>query len=236
VWWASRASVDVYLGSRLTAVALAGSPIAHQPVDGLSAALNAAIHLMGSETQPRRLNLWLSGGLCRPFLLPERSALKSPTEVRELAMGVAPQRTGLASECEVWLDDKNPLSPVVAVERAVLEEIKRTFATHWRRAAVRPWWSNVHRMAIAEVAGIVAFGLQDCDSVTVLTGRGEEFTWAGVSSPVFDKTTGNAAWARAMVHQTAEHGATKLYRIRVGQTEGEPALACAFGRLLEAAR
>lgn len=129
---------------------------------------------------PRRVEIYLSGALCRPFLLPELPPLSRGEQL--LAINAAARkRTGFPDDLQVWLspvleDEKlegrsHQLGAAMPANllRSVVSSIKR--ASGLKLGSVQPVWSLALRVALAsdEVVSPTPDMLlvRDCDSVTL---------------------------------------------------------------------
>ncbi|WP_457356462.1 hypothetical protein [Roseateles sp. P5_D6] len=141
-------------------------------------------HGAGRWWAPSRATIYLSGALCRPFLLPELPPL-SPAE-RQLAIDAAAKaRTGFSEPVQIWL------SPVMnegaiaggahqvgaAIPLQQLRELLASFRklTRVRLVSVQPLWRLALKVALSgERDGHDAPDMllvRDPDSVTVLAGK-----------------------------------------------------------------
>ena len=210
MWWAGSKAHDVYLGTRAVAVCL-GDEVVLGPkaVEGLPAGLAVLSSWLAEAGSRCRLRVWLSGGLCRPFIAPAVPGVKTRAEVRQVAESIAAQRTGLTGECHVWLDHGklHEACVAVAVHRASLQQLQDCVGPkpyQHRIISIRPWWSEVLRTQLRRHAEIPAMAVQDCDSLTVLAGAGQSFEMATTLAPVTDCETADAALARILLSAGVE--------------------------------
>lgn len=197
-----RPAVDVYVGTRAVVVSERGEPrVVCDAVDFADAV--ALLQTCLAKTSPRRrLRLWLSGGLCRPFLLPGVAGVRGSSEMRNIAAALAPRQTGLEGECVAWVDSGNsPRRIAVAVQRRCLDELHQAVANaaaRHRIISIRPWWAALHGAVVRRDEQTVVVAVQDCDSLTVLAGQAG-FTIANTVTPIVDREAADAALARMLL-------------------------------------
>ena len=80
---------DLYVGSRCLALFEAQSRVWAQAVSGIDEALGALADRLKAQERKLRLRVWLSGGLCRPFLMPAVEGVKGSAELQRVAEEVA---------------------------------------------------------------------------------------------------------------------------------------------------
>ncbi len=214
MWWAGTRPRDLYLGTRAVHVCDGAGVRLSRAVDGWEAALAAGGDFLASDADKHGLRVWLSGGLCRPYLLPEAQSLRNRDEMRKVAAMLAAPRTGLAAPCEIRLDVGRPAGAplAIAIEAQVLERITGVLEGQ-RLRSIGPWWAAVlnHALALPEAPGVLA--VHDCDSLTVLMGRGGQFDRASTSFPMPDRITADATVARAMLSAQPPVGPRQQWRL-----------------------
>ena len=85
MWWAGSKPYDVYLGTRAFAVCR-GVEVQHvQAVAGQHAGIEALGAWLSKGQPRRRLRVWLSGGLCRPFIVREVPGVSGEAEWQRVA-------------------------------------------------------------------------------------------------------------------------------------------------------
>lgn len=213
--WSGGSEFDVYVGTRAIAVSRGVERVLAQQVDSVDAALGALRQWVHEGTERARLRTWLSGGLARPFIVPEIAGVKGNIERQQVARSLAPQHTGLGGDCAVWIDAGSRVA--VAVQETTLERLLALCADAPRAhriASIRPWWSEALRWKLAEEPETTALAAQDCDSLTVLAGRGGGFEVATTLSPVADAETAEAALARQMLSADIAEDRLRLARLR----------------------
>lgn len=243
--------MDVYLGSRALLVADgAGTPLHAQGIegadgvdgfDGFEEAVTALETWLGDRADRPRLRLWLGGALARPFLFKPAAAVRSTDEALRIARALAPERTGLAAPCEVWLDGGADAGIAVALPTVVRERLLRLAAggRPARVAAIRPWWSEPLRAGLARDAATTVVAVQDCEALTVLAGAGGAFTVATTLAPLPAREAAGAALTRLLLAHDVPAGPELVVRLQMQMPRverGEAALACALGSLVELGR
>jgi hypothetical protein len=202
VWWAGSKVYDVYLGTRAVAVCQGAQVLVAEPVDNFDAAEVAFSKWLAGVRSRLRVRVWLSGGLCRPFIVPDVQGVKAHAERLKVAMALAAQQTGLVGECHVWLEQsKTPEASIaVAVQKECLSQILSVVASpscNAKLLSIRPWWSDALRHAVRTHPQVAVLGVQDCDSMTVLVGPGVQYVVASTYSPVTDQPTAQSVLTRA---------------------------------------
>lgn len=212
------ASSDVYLGTKLAAAA--GPQPWHAVVAGFDDGLAQLEHRLGASRsgRPRWLHwvrpgqqLWLSGVLCRPFLLTLPAGAASELDLQRIAAATAPAQTGLDGPCRVWLAPPSGAQARLVV--AVSERVMQACAAAIHRAGyhligVAPWWAGVLNAVLDRTAtpSLELLGVRDCDSLTVLAGQAGQFSSAMTRAPLTDEASAAAAWLRALSGQPVEPG------------------------------
>ncbi|XHS79818.1 hypothetical protein ACFJGW_07510 [Burkholderiaceae bacterium UC74_6] len=147
--------------------------------------------------QSRRfgLRVWLSAGLCRPFLISDVEGAKSAQDWQLVAQTMAEEATGVDGPCEVWLD-RVPAAPrlAVAMRSDAKREIIDALGTHL--LSLRPWWSEVLRQQARLRKDTSAIAIIDCEAVTLLLSEpSSEAAWICARSSSVDTATGDDAQA-----------------------------------------
>lgn len=239
MWWAGAKPIDVYVGTRRVAVLAQERPNFVQPVVGCEQALLVLAEQLQQMGGRRRVRVWLSGGLCRPFIQEQPVGSVTSAEVEKIAFATASQRTGLAAPCRVWIEHRSSAKPRIAVaasETLLLGVKDAAGAAGHVIASLRPWWAEALRHVLASGAtNLAGLGIQDCDSVTVLTGAGGEFANASTFSPVVDIASAKAIVARLALSSSTEQARLPLIRLSDTALESSRSLesSLAFGRFVE---
>ena len=236
MWWVGSRPHDVYLGTRGFAVRAGDGEPVWQETDGLQAGLDAFVAWLGQAQRKAKLRLWLSGGLCRPFVMQAVPGVSGEAEWQRVAVAMAPAQTGLSGPCVVWLSksaQSEAARVAVAVEQQVLQRLQALVedaGTRHRLVSMRPWWSEVLRVALLRDATSPALAVQDCDALTVLAGTGVGFDTATTLSPIADRGSADAALARWLL--TADVAADRMLRVRLSPDLVQaPHASAAFGAL-----
>jgi hypothetical protein len=219
VWWVGSRPHDVYLGTRGFAVCAGDGKPVWQETGRLQAGLDAFVAWLGQVDAKAKLRLWLSGGLCRPFVMQAVPGVSGEAEWQRVAAAMAPMQTGLAGPCEVWLSksaQRKTARVAVAVEQQLLQRLQALVedaGTRHRLISMRPWWSEVLRAALLRDAALPALAVQDCDALTVLAGTGDGFDTATTLTPIADCESAHAALARWLL--TADVAADRMLRAQL---------------------
>jgi len=237
VSWAGSKAVDLYLGTRAVVLCRGAELMSKSAVVGLEAALRTADAQLQQNGRRSRLRVWLSGGLCRPFLMPDIPGVGSSLDLQKVAATMAPARTGLDGDCKVWLDGQKSSAGTLAValQGTVLAQILAGLAPRGRVVSIRPWWAEVLRARLALPAKPGAVGVRDCDSLTVLAGRNDGFDVASVVTPLFDQASSESAWTRALFSADLQSQAAWQARLVIEDRNLQPFAGCALGPLVEVA-
>ena len=188
MWWAGSEPVDhLYLGTREVAWCNSAGLQHMSSVTGLNEGLAVIGKPLAAQSPRlrRRLRIWWSGGLCRPFLLEPPDNLASEEELLQLAAALAPKRSALNAPCRVWMDTavEGKRLVVAVAESTWLACTEMTERAGWQIATAGPWWADALRIGL--VGGpIDAISVRDCDSVTVLGGADDRFERATTYSPI----------------------------------------------------
>lgn len=226
MWWAGSEVHDVYLGTRAVAVCRRVEVLLSQPVDGFEAAL-AELGVWRDKAPVRpKVRIWLSGGLCRPFLLPQVAGVRGAIEQQRMAEVLAPQHTGLTGPCRVEVDaaNKGATRAAVAMEKARLDQLLELFGKH-SPISIRPWWDEVLKSALQRKITPRVVAVQDCDSLTVLIGEAEKssaLTLAKTLSPIVDRETADAALARLLMSADVGDGDVAVGRLILQRPSTSP--------------
>lgn len=239
MWWVGSRPHEVYLGTRGFAVCKGDGEPVWQETDSLRAGLDTFAAWLGQVEPKSKLRLWLSGGLCRPFVMQAVPGVSGDAEWQRVAAAIAPAQTGLAGACEVWLSksgQRGAARVAVAVEQQVLQRLQALVegaGGGHRLVSTRPWWSELLRVALLRDATLPALSVQDCDALTVLAGDGEGFDTATTLTPIADRESADAALARWLL--TAEVAADRMLRAQlapdVAQAPRESSTSSALGAL-----
>lgn len=209
MWWAGSNPLDAYLGTRSTAICRGSERVWSAACSGVDDGLQKLRSQLQSNTARQRIRLWLSGGLCRPFLIQAVAGVRNTAEAQRIADATAPNATGLQGACRVWIESRQPSGARVAVA-AVADVLNAAseLATggRGRVMSVKPWWSEVLRAAMLQSPPPTALSLQDCDSVTILLGQGGQFDVATTVAPVQDAESARTAFARAALSSSVDVG------------------------------
>lgn len=216
MWSVGSEPVHAYLGTRRVMVSGAAG-MQSQAVNGLAEALDALRTQMQDLGKRSRLRLWLSGGLCRPFILDALPGLVSRDEVHRVAAATAAQRTGLAAPCRLWIEPRPGMGDrvVVAMSEQVYGQLNDIFREAGHAAlSVRPWWAELLPGAVAKTAdAATCLAVRDCDSVTLLFGVGAEVALASTYAPVADDGSAKAIVARTLVSSGLADAQVRFVRL-----------------------
>ncbi len=180
MWWAGKRSASrtavAYVGEDAMRLALGGTVLAAAKVEGRDAALAALAAAVRELPRGTRLQVAVSGTVCRPFLLPAVEGVASESEWQAIAASMVEESTGLPTESPVWLDD-GQASPrlAVAMDPAWRQGIEAIGGRSLR--SVRPWWA----LAIESVettradGGSAGLAVADSEALVLLIADGNTY-------------------------------------------------------------
>lgn len=235
--WRKRGE-DLYLATNCVFACHGHEVLLHEAVEDVTQGLESAKAWLQLPTQARGgVRLWLSGALCRPFVLAPVEGLKHGREAMEVARSQVAAATGLAEgPWEVWVDRFQPGAPIVGAAMAqplhgallhLANEVpgRRT----WR--SIRPWWAEVLRNRAASGS---ALSIQDTDSVTWLAGRGDTMEAAATYWSVTTSEQGESARARASMSAQGEPAGIQHWRLALDcPADSEATVPIALGPFAE---
>lgn len=190
MWWVG-SKVTIYLG---TSAVGWRSLDARDPGQWVSVtSVDAALQVLESQGQfaSRPLNVFLSSGIVRPFLVPGVQGMVGPDERLQLAHAMCSEGTGFSQPGKVWVE---PLTPAdEKAGRAALAagvEASAWAALHqlikmkrWKVRSIRPVWADaLALMAKSHPSRLVSepqwLGCMDTDSMTILSGHRAAYSLA----------------------------------------------------------
>lgn len=207
--WRRAPALDVYLARQ--ALWLARGDERLLAIDGEPDATLPALNAWWRKHGEPRLSVWLSGALCRPFLLPPVAGLRNANDIAAIAQAQASALTGLSGPCSVWIEPAMGDQPSVgaAMPAALRERLlalgRAGGAGGGAVASVRPWWAAVLDAVLKQESVRSALLVQDADSVVFLAGEGDRFTAATVHAPIVAGEVAQAVRSRlAMTHELTD--------------------------------
>ncbi len=239
MWSVGSKALDVYLGTRALVIGRGVELLHSAGVTEFEEALEALKAWLEAFTPGQKLRVWLSGALCRPFIVPAVDGVSTRDELNRVALALAPQQTGLVGACRVWVDVGPRGTPLaaVAVPQDVIDRLYATLAAAKGRrvvVSIRPWWSEVLRHVLAQRPATPAISVQDCDSLTFLVGSGGRFESVATYSPITDHETARSALARALLSADIGPGEEVRCRLEVqGVARGQVRAGVALAAVLE---
>jgi hypothetical protein len=242
VWWAGSKTCDVYIGTRGFAACHDAEVLRVQSVNGTEHALATLAEWLDQAASFERLNVWLSGGLCRPVYLKPVHGVRTQSDWKRIAQSTVVSQAGLAEPCEVWVERRSIHSAgrmAAAVPQALLRRVLETAgkpATRRRIARIAPWWSEALRLnsLSPSAASFPVLAVQDCDSIAMFVGQGNEFVSATSYTPMTDDETARATLARALMSTDTGDASPRLVKLQLA--EGRCDGAGALGSLTEWSR
>jgi hypothetical protein len=237
VWWAGPEATDIYLGTRCLAVFEGQERVFLQSLAEGELPSTAFDQWIRGAKRRARIRVWVSGGLCRAFLVASAPQLKSRDELVKVAQAMAPASTGLSEGCRVWVDGEGGPAGTVAtaMDRVALEAIvSGAKAGGLRVLSIRPWWAELLRAALVENPALRSLAVRDCDSVTVLAGEGSRIEQATTQAPILDQAAGAAAIRRMLMLSNVAPGACTVGRFHPdGNRRADRTIPVALGNWAE---
>lgn len=225
--WAPSKRRAAYISQRVVGVADAAGEWLWGDVGGWIDGLQRVMEILEKDgSQAKKVDLWLSGSLARPFIVEPVPGLKSRDERILVAERTAADLVGFSGPCEVWLQE--PASPglAVAVEQELLSKLRLAeAASNVRFASIRPWWSHALRDVMETAPSSEALLTYEPDSWTLLSGSHGTFQCAETVAPAPAEEDG-AEWLRRTAFAAAISGRkgkrVQLIRATSSVTVGAP--------------
>lgn len=198
--WAGTELVDVHLDAGHLLIVDAGGSVLPSAHGSAAEALGALGAWASSQRRGAVLRLWLGGSVCRPFLAPPVGGLRGQAEWRRAVSAVVHAATGIASPCMVWLDAAKKGKPRAgaAIESAFVDStIKEMASRGVHLSTMRPWWSDVLRVALERRPALEALAVRDGNTLTWLAGAGGSFSALRSFDRVSDDASAEALIGRA---------------------------------------
>lgn len=175
MWWAGSSQTEVYLGATMLGVRQDGAPSHWESAMGVEGSVDALRSaLMARDFHTRRIRVWLSATLARPFLVPADSGAGDQQEAQAVAESIACDATGLRGTPRVWMDlwRSGHGCAAVAVEPQLLNALEVVCAqARCTLRSVRPWWNlALEEDAVAMAAGGesgVLWSVSEPDGITL---------------------------------------------------------------------
>jgi len=218
VWSVWPEPVDVYLGTRGVAVCR-GSDVLHVAQPGSAEACRAELRRWAAHGRPPglRWRVWLSGGLCQPWLVSVAQGVSSVAE-RALVARASLAGLGLAPDARLWIEPATLDQSAVAV---ALDPATANFADAWPResgarlVSLRPWWAEALGHGLRRAARPDAVAVVDCDSVTWLAADGAGFSQAKAFTPLTEPAAIAQTIARQKLGMAAERPVVSTWTLRL---------------------
>lgn len=240
MWWAGRPVADIYLGERLVALCTSSGTadgaslpsLKHRETEGIADALRQMTELL--ETLPRHteVQLWLSGGLCRPFLMGPVADLRNDIEQRRAATVLARQWVNFEGPVKLWLEpssSKRTHRVAVASSTEWVDGALASCAAVRRRVrCLRPWWASVLNGSIDPSSAWSAISAIDSDAMIVFAGDHDGFDVVETLHPMIETASARAHLARTLIEFDRGAAPADLLCLDLTRRADSP-LPCAFG-------
>lgn len=210
---------ELYLATNCVFACQDHQVLLHEAVKDVTQGLETAKAWLLAPQARGGVRLWLSGALCRPFVLAPVAGLKHSREALEVARSQVAAATGLAEgPWEVWVDRFLPGAAIVGAAmaqplHAALLHLANQLPGRKRWRSIRPWWAEVLR---SQASSASALSVQDTDSLTWLIGSGDTMEAAATHWPVTTSEQGESARARASMSAQAELAGIQHWRLALG--------------------
>lgn len=209
--------LEVYIGMRFGGWALSGQTQAWEahesPEQGLERWARDIGERHGRPWRKARANLWLSGGLARPFLFGPVAGIQGWREAEVIAAAAAPEWTGLVGPCrvrlEAWPGEASTVCTALDASLSdAIESTTRSCRITWRN--VRPRWAVELDAALGKRPSTALFAVSEEDAFTLLcesTSSGAASTGMSIAatySPALDEAEASALWHRMKISFAVE--------------------------------
>lgn len=189
--WAGSEHCRLYFGLSAVGMARPGDAPRWSQVEGVDEGKKLLLAWLAEQRQAgwlrrKGIKVCLSGALVRPFLIPPTTGLRRWREFVQIAERLAPDATGLAGPCAVWLDafGADGACLAVAVERTLVSSIvASTREARLRLLSIEPWWGRALNEALAKPVAPRLLVVEDSDAVTMLGGEHGKFSSAATYAP-----------------------------------------------------
>lgn len=201
------------------------------PLTGLERWVSEIEARHASRWRKARVDLWLSGGLARPFVCGTVAGLAGWNEAEAFAAASAAEATGLDGACRVHLEDWPGEGPAVATAldaglAQAIDELAATRRITWR--SVRPRWAAALDELLAQRPSATLFAFAEEDALTLLCGSREtgpgvaNLSLASTYAPAPDQLNAQALLSRLMLSQDLQPDDAWSARLDVA-TPSDPA-------------
>lgn len=209
MWSVGSEPAQVYIGRTTVGVWAPGTPpcdVRWEAVASAQEGWQRALTLLSElelKTRRRRVAVWLSGALARPFMFEPVQGLRRRSEAIQIAAGLAPEATGLEGPSEVWMDDWSPqrASLAIAFDRGLRTDLEAAATQQGiRLMSLRPWWTRALNEALAHAStDLRLLAADEPDSMTLICGVDGQFGSASSFSPKPEPSQTAAVLTRALL-------------------------------------
>lgn len=226
--------IEVYIGLHSGGWALDGRTqgwSAHaDPVQGLERWAREIGQRHAGRWRRARADLWLSGGLARPFLCGPLAGLTNWPEAETFASAVAPEATGLRGPVHVKLEDwPGDASAVGTALDAALAQAIDAVADSCRIAwrSIRPRWAAALDDMLAQRVSTALVAVAEEDALTLLCASTTssaslgDLELAATYAPVPDPAQATALWHRVMLSHDVSVDDAWLMHVALPEQGGE---------------
>lgn len=195
--WAGSDPLDLYLGTRAVMLARGASAEAAHATEGWPASQQCLARVVEALPRQVTVRVWLSGALCRPFVMPAPAGLKTEDERRRAMEAFAQRACGFDGPVRVQWQEARKDRPIIgmAMDAAMLAHIKAGLA-RLRVRMLTPWWMAALNHQLKQAPDTACIAVQDCDALTMLTGEAACFSQASTLAPSHDASMAMAGYRR----------------------------------------
>jgi hypothetical protein len=228
VWWAGD-RLQAYLGHGRVALVRAEEVVLDVGVQSVDEAVSSLVDAVAKSNTRPRLTVWLSGGLCRPFLLRSSRGLRGASEIDAAASALAAALMTPGSPPRIWLDaprgpDKACLG--AAAEESLVADLEDRLLPLVRgRMRVAPFWLDALRGAGSAAASV---SVEDSDSLVALQEQSGAVSMVRSVAPIPQamKASTLQRWRAAGDLPASGHVHVRLCETRTASAAKPMALGC----------
>ncbi|MEF7613644.1 hypothetical protein V4F39_06950 [Aquincola sp. MAHUQ-54] len=231
MWW-DGTPLDLYVGAAETWWCDGQTTLHRAAHENLKASLESvAPKLRAGQSRRPGVRVWLSGRLCRPFLLPAASASLSASEVSAVAREIAPGATGLDGPVRLWMAAPGREIAVALLEQ-LMTDLGPLHRSGWRVRSIRPLWSAMLNHVLAADPACALVQLVDTETAVTLAGTAERYRHAAVSHLGDTAEAREPVLVRAQIAAAAEGDGSTRQVVLQQSTVAKP-LQLPFGHAME---
>lgn len=225
--WVGSKPIDVYLSHRTLRLVENDEIICQRDSNETHGALSLVEHLQSwRQSTNKKMNIWLSGSLCRPTLVYCPKGLNDANEFSALAEAAMRQQHGTDENLLVWTGQVTPeRDNLVAAIPAWLPNALASV----RLKTLSPWWSMAFNQVQSEDRPTV-LSVEDDEAVTLLASQDNHFQLASTITPLSTGSATRSALSRLLFSAGIEP--TAILQLKLDfETKADVSLAAQAVRL-----